>query len=113
MTESIFERPLTIDEVKKVGAFYVEIRSKGLRTYLTHSPRLIRYIDDEAVHLIGKNYPYFEIAEFGNYNIGWRAWISCVSDKMREAHSWDEVKNVRESDTTGNTMWINFLRKGA
>lgn len=95
MTESIFERPLTIDEVKKVRAFYIEMRSTMLNTYFSDCLKVVHCVDDEAVHTICKYKPYYEIAEFDNYNIGWRAWISYVSDETRKAHPWDEVKKCK------------------
>ena len=95
MSESIYERPLTIDEIKKVGAFYIEARSEGLRTYFTSNIKIVRYIDNDAVHLICNAKPHFVIAEFDNYNIGWRAWISYVSDEIRRKHEWGEVKKCK------------------
>ena len=89
--DNIFERPLTVDEVKRVGAFYIETRSTSFKTYFQDTIKIVLSIDDEAVHLLGGCEPYHEVAEFDNYNIGWRAWISHQSDDIRSSAPWDTV----------------------
>ena len=91
-TVSAFERPLTIDEVKMVGAFYIEIRSTSFRIYRQENIKIVRSVDNEAVHLICKYKPYFEVAEFDNYNIGWRAWLICPTEEISSKFPWDDVK---------------------
>ena len=93
--DSVFERPLTIDEVKTVGAFYIEMRSSCFRIYRMDSVHIVRCVDDEAVHLICKYKPFFEIAEFDNYNIGWRAWLRLPTDEISSKHPWGEVKKCK------------------
>ena len=92
MSDSIFNRPLTIDEVKKVSAFCVEMRSTFLNTYYSEEKEIVWRVDDEAVHFITQYKPYFLIGEFDNYNVGWRAWLTDVSEEVRKANPWDEIR---------------------
>lgn len=92
---SAFDRPLTIDEVKQVGGFFIEMRSTGLKVYRSSSIRIVRCIDDDAVHLICKYKPYFELAEFDNYNIGWRAWLKLPTDEISSRYPWDAVRKCK------------------
>ena len=111
--DSVFERPLTIDEVRMARAIYIEMRSSCFRIYRTDYAHIVRCVDDEAVHLICKYKPYFEIAEFDNYNIGWRAWLRLPTDEISSKYPWDEVKKCKGVGYGWDTTSYRYYLKGA
>ena len=104
---SMLERPLTIDEVKQVGGFYIEMRSSGLRVYRTSGVHVVRSVDNEAVHLTCEYKPFYEIAEFDNYNVGWRAWLILPTDEISSRYPWDDV---RKCNGIGYGWEYNFMK---
>ena len=95
MMFAMFERPLTPEEAKKVRAFYIEARTTALNSYLLNDFRIVVGVDEYAIHLRGPFEPFFEVGEFDNYNIGWRAWLTLPSDDLRKQFAWLPVKKCK------------------
>ena len=80
------------DDLERAGAFWVEARTKSLRTYLLSVHVLNNVTGDSnnrVFHMtssVGK-----VVGEESNYNIGWRAWLIKPTDEKRKAEPWDAV----------------------